>query len=282
MTMNRASTVLSEEELAELRWAYQHLEHPSLAARLSSRLASPIEEGIALLPKTWQKRLNRTAEASIYQSLKLATASLDKVGTGGANNLLHKFAAVGAGAAGGFFGPLTLLAELPVTTVLMLRSIAEIARSQGEDLTMKEARLACVQVFALGGRTSEDEAADLGYYGLRFALGIYFERDILEYAANASGPHIPAVIEMLRAIAARFGVVISDKAAAQMVPIAGALSGATLNLIFMSHYQDVAKGHFTVRRLERQYGVDRIRDEYQRLADEEAESEKEFSPLEGW
>jgi hypothetical protein len=139
-----------------------------------------------------------------------------------------------------------------------------------------------VQVFALGGRTSEDEAADLGYYGLRFALGIYFERDILEYAANASGPHIPAVIEMLRAIAARFGVVISDKAAAQMVPIAGALSGATLNLIFMSHYQDVARGHFTVRRLERQYGVDRIRDEYQRLADEEAEAEKEFSPLEGW
>jgi hypothetical protein len=280
--MNRANTVLSEEELAELRWAYQHLEHPSLAARLSSRLASPIEEGISLLPKTWQKRLNKSAEASICQSLKLALASLDKAGTGGTNKLLHKFAAVGAGAAGGFFGPLTLLAELPVTTLLMLRSIAEIARSEGEDLTGKDARMACVQVFALGGRTSEDEAADLGYYGLRFALGIYFERDILEYAANANGPHIPAVIEMIRAIAARFGVVISDKAAAQMVPIAGALSGAMLNLIFMNHYQDVAKGHFTVRRLERQYGVDRIRDEYQRLADEEAEAEKEFSPLEGW
>jgi len=87
---------------------------------------------------------------------------------------------------------------------------------------------------------------------------------------------------MVRAISARFGVVISDKAAAQMVPIAGALSGALLNLIFMNHYQDVAKGHFIVRRLERQHGADFIRDEYQRLADEEAEAEKEFSPLEGW
>ena len=280
--MNGTSTLLSDEELAELRWAYKHLEHPSLAARLTSRLASPIEEGLALLPKTWRKRLDKTTEVSIGQSLRLAIASLHNVDAASANNWLHKFAAVGAGAAGGFLGPLTLLAELPLTTVLMLRSIAEIARSQGEDLTSKDTRLACVQVFALGGRTREDEDADLGYYGLRFALGLYFERDILEYAANAQGPHIPAVIEMVRAISARFGVVVSDKAAAQMVPIAGALSGALLNLIFMSHYQDVAKGHFIVRRLERQYGADYIRDEYQRLTDEEIEAEKEFSPLEGW
>ena len=280
--LNGAAAELSETELAELRWAYKHLEHPSLAARLSSRLASPIEEGLALLPTTWRKRLDKTAELSISQSLRFAIASLDGVGTTGTNNWLHKLAAVGAGAAGGFLGPLTLLAELPLTTVLMLRSIAEIARSEGENLGQRDARLACVQVFALGGRTREDEDADLGYYGLRFALGLYFERDILEYAANAQGPHIPAVIEMIRAISARFGVVISDKAAAQMVPIAGALSGAMLNLIFMNHYQDVAKGHFIVRRLERQYGNEFIRDEYQQLADEEAEAEKEFSPLEGW
>lgn len=280
--MNGSGAGLSDEELAELHWAYKHLEHPSLAARLTSSLASPIEEGLGLLPKTWRKHLDRSAEASISQSLRLAIASLDNVGETSANNWLHKFVAVGAGAAGGFLGPLTLLAELPLTTALMLRSIAEIARSEGEDLSRKDTRLACVQVFALGGRTREDEDADLGYYGLRITLGLYFERDILEYAANAQGPHIPAVIGMIRAISARFGVVISDKAAAQMVPIAGALSGALLNLIFMNHYQDVAKGHFIVRRLERQYGVDSIRDEYHRLADEEAEAEREFSPVEGW
>jgi len=280
--MNGAGTGLSDEELAELRWAYKHLEHPSLAARLTSRLASPIEEGLSLLPKTWRRRLDKTAETSISQSLRLAIASLDNVGAASTNNWLHRFIAVGAGAAGGFLGPLTLLAELPLTTALMLRSIAEIARSEGEDLSRKETRMACVQVFALGGRTREDEDADLGYYGLRITLGLYFERDILEYAANAQGPHIPAAIEMVRAISARFGVVISDKAAAQMVPIAGALSGALLNLIFINHYQDVAKGHFIVRRLERQYGVGFIKDEYQRLMDEEAEAEREYGPVEGW
>jgi hypothetical protein len=273
---------LSDEELAQLRWAYQHLEHPSLAARLTSRLATPIEESLNLLPKTWRKRLDKATESSVCASLRLAIGSLANLETARANTWMPKFVAAGAGAAGGFLGPVTLLAELPVTTVLMLRAIADIARSEGEDLSQTDARLACVQVFALGGRTSDDDTADLGYYGLRVALGLYFERDILEFAANVQGPHIPAVIQMIRAISARFGVVISDKAAAQMVPVAGALSGAMLNLIFMTHYQDVARGHFIVRRLEREHGADLIREVYQGLRQEEAEAEKDFSPLEGW
>ncbi len=277
------TTGLSQKETTELSWAYQHLEHPSLAARLSNLLAAPIEEGLSLLPKHWRRRLDRTAEASIYRSLKLAVASMQHNGPSKANNIMHKFMVGGIGAAGGFFGPLTLLAELPITTTLILRSIADIAHAQGEDLTLREARMACVQVFALGGRTKEDEAADLGYYGLRVTLGFYFERDILEYAANAEGPHIPVAIEVVRAIAARFGVVISDKAAAQMVPIAGAVTGAALNLIFISHYQDVAKGHFIVRRLEREHGEELIKNAYQALREEEIQADiEEFSPVEGW
>lgn len=278
----KVATTLSDEEMADLRWAYQHLEHPSLAARMSNLLAYPIEEGLSLLPKYWRRRLEHTAHVTVRRSLKIALASLDNASITPSRNWTHRLVAIGAGGAAGFFGPLTLFAELPFTTTLILRSIADIANSQGEDLSESEARLACVQVFALGGRTQEDEAADLGYYGMRITLGLYFERDIMEYAANVQGPHIPAAIEFVRAIAARFGVVISDKAAAQMVPIAGALSGAMLNLIFIRHYQDVARGHFIVRRLEREHGSDYIRKQYQRLEKEEIEAEKEYSPLEGW
>jgi hypothetical protein len=282
MMSEAGTSTLEDSELIELRWAYRHLEHPSLAGRLSNALASPIEEGVALLPVHWQKRLNRVAEKSICRSLGVALGTISAGDMPNARSLLHKFMAMGAGAAGGFFGPLTLLAELPLTTTLILRSIADIARHEGEDLEQPETRIACVQVFALGGRTREDEAADLGYYGLRITLGLYFERDILEFASHARGPHIPAAIEIVRAVAARFGVVISDKAAAQMVPIAGAISGAMLNLIFMKHYQDVARGHFIVRRLERKYGVDVVRSAYQRLSDEETAAEEDFSPIEGW
>ncbi|MGD8589778.1 MAG: EcsC family protein [Chromatiales bacterium] len=272
---------LTEQESAELRWAFRHLEHPSLAARLSDVLALPLEEGLALLPKHWRKTMERISTSSIYRSLKLAIGSMDLIAPSKSHNLLHKAAVTGIGATSGFFGPLTLLAELPLTTTLILRSIADIAHAQGEDLAQKEARIACVQVFALGGRTKEDDAAELGYYGLRITLGLHFERDILEYATQSQGPHIPAVIDFMRAIAARFGVVVSDKAAAQMVPIAGAVTAGLLNLIFINHYQDVAKGHFMIRRLERTHGIEKIKTAYQQLVDEEA-ADEEYSPIEGW
>jgi hypothetical protein len=269
----------------ELVWSYRQLEHPSFAARLSDVIASPIGEGMKLLPRDWRKRIDRGVELSMTRAFELALLSLREnpdARPGAAATLSHKLAAAGFGAVGGFFGPLSTLAELPFTTTLMMRSIADIAASEGEQLRADaRARLACVQVFALGGRTRDDEDAEVGYYGMRLALGLHFE-SLVEYVGKGSGPHIPGIINLVRAIAARFGVVVSDKFAAQMVPIAGAMSGAALNLIFMQHYQNVARGHFIVRRLERTYGAERIRDAYQQLADLERAERREFSPVEGW
>jgi glycerol uptake facilitator-like aquaporin len=116
---------------------------------------------------------------------------------------------------------------------------------------------------------------------MRITLGLHFE-NILQFAGKMDGPHIPAAVQLARAVAARFGVVISDKLAAQLVPVAGALSAATLNLIFMQHYQDVARGHFIVRRLEREYGVDAIRDAYAQLREQDRLGARQYSPIEGW
>jgi hypothetical protein len=63
-----------------------------------------------------------------------------------------------------------LLIELPISTTIMLRSIADIARSEGEDIRLAESKLACVEVFALGGRVSKDDAAESGYFAVRAAL----------------------------------------------------------------------------------------------------------------
>lgn len=279
---DRVRPDLTEAELAELRWAYKNLEHPSFAARLSDLLASPLEEAIGLLPKTLKEKVDRGAEASIGRMLSLA---LTTIGTTTqpvpASNFTHKFLVAGTGAVGGFFGPIAVLAELPVTTTLMLRSIGDIARSEGEDLNELQARLACFQVFALGGRTRDDERAEIGYYGLRVSLGLHFE-SILEFAGAAEGVHIPAAIELIRSVAARFGVVISDSLAARLIPVAGALSAALLNLVFMQHYQDVAKGHFIVRRLERDHGMETVKSLYQQMEQEEFEAGREFSPVGGF
>ncbi len=76
----------------------------------------------------------------------------------------------------------------------------------------------------------------------------------------------PALVRLLAQIGSRFGVVVGQKFLAQATPALGAVGGAAINLAFIDHFQSLAKGHFTVRRLERQYGEVYVRDEYQRIA----------------
>ena len=49
------------------------------------------------------------------------------------------------------------------------------------------------------------------------------------------------------------------------IPAIGAVGGALINTIFMDHFQNIAQGHFVVRRLERRYGADLIKEEYRKL-----------------
>ena len=106
----------------------------------------------------------------------------------------------------------------------------------------------------------QDLHHDPGYYGIRIALALHLSKvpeKVLE--KGILQPSHPALVVLIAAIAARFGVVVTQKAAAQMVPILGALSGALVNIIFIQHFQDVARAHFTMRRLERKYGPDLVR-----------------------
>ncbi|MDX1655985.1 MAG: EcsC family protein, partial [Candidatus Competibacteraceae bacterium] len=217
-------------------------------------------------------------EAGVGKNLELALAGIDNTPRRPARLRAHKLLAFGSGAIGGFFGPVALLVELPFATHLMLRAIADIARQEGEDLSSLDTRLACLQVFALGGRTREDDAAETGYYGLRITLALHFET----LSGYPGVQEIPGAVELIRGIAARFGVVITDKAAAQMVPVLGATSASLLNLAFLSHYQNVARGHFIVRRLERQYGSAKVRAAFEKLRKKDNKTQRDFSPVEGW
>ena len=81
-----------------------------------------------------------------------------------ASGLLHKALAATTGAVGGSFGLAALPIELPISTIIMLRSIGDIARSEGEDLTNPETALSCLQVFALGGPKGVVDAGESGYF----------------------------------------------------------------------------------------------------------------------
>jgi hypothetical protein len=257
---------ISEEDRWALVWAHNELEHPSLAARLTSVVGTPIEVGFKLLPVSWYHQVQRGVDAGLQKALNAAISTLHPERDLHGHVTRHRFLAATTGAAGGFFGLPGLLVELPVTTTLMLRAIASVARSEGEDLTSLETRLACIQVFALGARTEDDDAADTGYYGMRLALSLSVSsalQHITAHGLRAEGA--PLLARLLALIASRFGVAVSNKAAAQIIPIVGAAGGALINLVFMRHFTDAARAHFIIRRLERRYGEAAIEAAYQRL-----------------
>jgi len=67
-----------------------------------------------------------------------------------------------------------------------------------------------------------------------------------------------ALVRLIIQIAERFSIQVSEKAAAQVVPAIGAAGGAIINTLFIDHFQDMACGHFIIRRLERKYGKENV------------------------
>ena len=73
-------------------------------------------------------------------------------------------------------------------------------------------------------------------------------------------------MRLIAQVASRFGVVVTQKLAVQALPVIGALGGAAVNYAFIDHFQEIARAHFIVRRLERRYGKDAVRAAYERIS----------------
>lgn len=257
---------LTSGELQELRLAKSLFEHPGLAARLSDAVGTPIERGLELLPERWNAVVLEAAGKAIQRALEVAISTMHHHEQRAASNRWHKLLVGATGAAGGAGGLPALTLELPLSTTIILRSIADIARAEGEDLQSAEAKVACVQVLAFGGGSRKDDAAETGYFAARAAMARAVSeavRHIAEKGLTHRGA--PAILRLITAVASRFSINVTEKAAAQSVPIVGAVGGAVINTLFIDHFQDMAQGHFIVRRLERAHGREAVRSAYDAL-----------------
>ena len=255
--------MIGRADAESLARARDVLENPGLAIRLTDLVGRPVEMAVAALPAAASRQIHRATGAALDRALSVALRTMDSDPDPPAD-WLHRLAVGAAGAGGGALGLAGLAVELPVSTTIMLRAIADHARAQGEDLSRPEPRLQCLSVFAYGSPRAADDAADAGYFAVRAALArsvaeaaeFVASKGISRAAADRSAP---ALARLLATVARRFGVAVSEKAAAQLVPLLGAAGGAAVNLAFMNHYQRTAWGHFTVRRLERAHGEDAVR-----------------------
>ncbi|REJ73649.1 MAG: EcsC family protein [Planctomycetota bacterium] len=273
---------LTATELVTLENAVRQLETPRLASKLADAVGIPLTTLMGRLPDSVQKHVNGAAESALQKALNVALKTLNDEPADSPWNATHKIAVTLTGVAGGMFGAPALLAELPVTTTIMLRSIADIARSKGENLSDPAVRLACLEVFALGAngedapddlveRAAEETEAEesllrASYFATRAALAQQVTVAVRSLSKGGAVEGSSAIAKLISKLAARFGLAVSEKAAAQAVPIVGAIGGGLVNIVFMDHFQDTAEAHFSVRKLERLYGDAVVREEYERLA----------------
>jgi EcsC protein family len=261
---------LTHEETEDLKRAIACLEGDSFAQRLTDAIGRPIGALGRNIPATARQAVARASEAALRGALTIALRTIDRKRAPNPARRAHALAAATSGAVGGAFGLAALPVELPVSTAILMRSIAEIAREEGEDLGTPNAALACVEVFALGSK-EEETAFESGYFAIRAALAKSVSDSARFIALQGLGAQTsPVLVRLLTQVAARFGVIVSEKAAAQAAPVLGAIGGAAVNAAFASHFQTLARGHFIVRRLERRHGASAVAFEYQRLKGETA------------
>ncbi|HEY9165507.1 MAG TPA: EcsC family protein [Candidatus Kryptonia bacterium] len=263
---DRYIETMNSTDLQELREAVELLENPGWIANLTNLIGVPLESAISRLPRRIKVRITGAVTKSIRVALEIAVKTMDQTKEVSVSNWIHRAAVGGTGALGGFFGPWALTLELPISTAIMLRSIAFIARSHGEDLTVPESKLACIEVFALGSSSSSHGSLDASYYGVRIGLARALS-EAAEYIAakGLADEGAPVIARLIARIAARFEVVVTEKVAVEIVPVVGAVTGATINVLFINLFQKMAEGHFTIRELERKYGPEEVKKQYYKL-----------------
>src|SRR5277367_9263 len=206
---------LTPKETEDLRQAVACLEGASFAQRLTDAVGRPVGMLSRKMPQSARRAIAHVSETALRGALRLALRTLDLNASAKPANRAHKLAAAASGAVGGALGLAGLPIELPISTTILLRSIAEIAREEGEDLTAPEAAFACIEVFALGGQAAGENAFESGYFAIRATLAkVVSDSARFVAAEGVTARSGPVIARLISQIAARFGVVVSEKLAA--------------------------------------------------------------------
>ena len=213
--------------------ALRHKAAGGLLMKLVNAAGGQIENRLEMLPEKVKLRIEAAAARALELTYGVAEQSHRQ--RAGSDILKsdrgHLALATLTGAAGGFGGLATALAELPVTTAVIFRAIQSIAAGHGFDPADPAVRAECLQVFASGSPLQEDDGVNTSFLAARVTV---------------TGP---AIQRLIASVSPRFAALLGQKLAAQAVPVLGALTGAGINYAFMDYFQEMAHVRFGLMRL---------------------------------
>lgn len=219
-----------------------------LLMRAINTVGDQLESGLKMIPAPVRAQLDDAAKRALTHSYSAAVKTrAGRFGRITADVRVQRTMAALSGALGGAGGLPTALAELPVATTLIFRSVQDVAAQYGEDPISAETRIECLRVFGAGGPDDADDGVDTAFVSARLTI---------------SGV---AINSLINKIAPRFAAVLGQKLASQAVPVLGAAAGAGTNYAFLTYYSEIAHVHFGLRQLGRDFGDEQVIDEFHRL-----------------
>ncbi len=229
MLIENASTELLDLEAELDALAARYRGAGGVGIQVLNLIGGQAEQLLDRLPDSVRANLDGATEKALTLSMKAAHRSRGLIGD--QPGWLTTTVTTAMGAAGGFGGLPSALAELPVTTTILLRAIQGVAAEQGFDPAAENVQFDCIRVFASAGPLDHDDGADTAFLTTRLTM---------------NGATVQALIAK---VAPRLAHVLGQKLAAQTVPVLGAMAGAATNYAYTSYYQDMAHVHFRLRRL---------------------------------
>lgn len=225
---------LVEDRLKEL--AARHAKAGNVGIQLLNFVGGGAESLLERLPEPVRDALGERTHSALAMAMEAAHRSRGVFGE--SPGWMSRALTTAMGAAGGMGGLPSALAELPITTTVLLRAIQDVAVDHGFDPEEPGVRFDCIQVFAAAGPLDKDDGADLAFLTTRVTV---------------TGAALQTLIAR---VAPRLATVLGQKLAAQSVPVLGAAAGAATNYAYTSYYQQMAHVHFGLRRLAIEAGRD--------------------------
>jgi hypothetical protein len=254
---------LPQAEIIELTEAKSLLESPGFSSKITNLISKPIEYGFKKMPKGSVEKINKVCEKTLEKVFYFTFK-----GGGTSKHLNHsrewwdEIGIMATGAIGGFVGLPALIVELPVSVSLIMQSISGIASNYGEDLSSAESKLSCIEVLHLGS-----DREDKNYLDKRLEMdGVIKEASDYIASEGFSDIENPKIKDFLSKVSSKFSITASDMAVIDILPMIGDITGATVNVLFMLHFQNTAKGHFIIRKLERKYGGEIVHKAYKDIS----------------
>ncbi len=233
MTGTEIVAIDVQGELATLE--KRHRAANSVGMQVLNLVGTQAENLLERLPDRVKDRLEDTTGRALEIAARAAAGSRAVVPD--QRGWLNTAMTTAMGAVGGAGGLPTALAELPVTTTVLLRAIQGIAAEHGFDPADPEILRACLAVFGSAGPLTEDDGADMAFLSARLTL---------------TGATMHGVIAR---VAPRLATVLGQKLATQTIPVLGAAAGAATNYAYTSYYQQMAHVAFGLRALSQRSGI---------------------------